>query len=555
MFAGMMRVPNRRRNPLVPVAVLVLAGVLAVALAAVPTSGRERLQQLTRLPKLSFSTGMTFDAVHGYQILTAASLALRDLEDVRKTLAGNTSDAPRYARLARMLSQAGEEALAQRLWTQAADLYRQQGTADTQNLDLLLGYAEVLQAQSKREDAERLFRQAVTLGPEQWRTHAALARFLAGESLRGVTPAPWQGKDVSLRQPASLAKDGARPSAEQVEQARRRMAEAVREAERAVELDAQQAQAFSSRATVRTAQRFEEALLATSGDAQADFRRLNLALFNPEAVPDLLRTATLAGSDPQAWAQAALLDVLAEGFQRGLRQADDLLVREWWPVLPEKTRSEVREAMRQLETISQDREPRVAAAALTFLGHLQFFVLRDAAGGEANLRRATQLDPANDNAWETLIFALAYNRRFAPMLEACQERLKQNDTVRNRVLLAKAYEKNDQPDAMLHEAELAQRRYPENLLANLTLGAALLKAKDDELARARALQFLAKATQLAGDHTPPDVALEVLYQRGLYFALSGQSAVARTHFRAALQIDPDHTESTEALQALDQISD
>lgn len=555
MFAGMMRAPNRKRNPLVPVAVLALTGLLLAALAAVPTSGRERLQQLTRLPKLSFSTGMTFEAVHGYQILTAASLAPRDLAEVRKTLAGNASDAPRYARLARMLSQAGEEALAQRLWTQAADLYRQQGAADTQNLDLLLGYAEVLQAQSKREDAERLYRRAASLGPDQWQTHAALARFLASESLRRVTPAQWQGKDVSLRQPASVAANGARPSAELVEQARRLMAEAGREAERAVELDAKQAQAFSTRATARTAQRFEEALLATTGDAPADFRRLSLALFNAEAVPDLIQAAALAGNDPQAWAQAALLDVLAEGFQRGMRQADDLLVREWWPVLPEKTRAEVREAMRQLEAISQDREPRVAASALTFLGHLQFFVLRDAAGGEASLRRATQLDPANDNAWETLIFALAYTRRFAPMLEACQERLKQNDTVRNRVLLAKAYEKNDQPDAMLHEAELAQRRYPENLLANLTLGAALLKNGDDELARARALQFIAKATQLAGDHAPPDIVLEVLYQRGLYFALSGQSAVARTHFRAALQLDPDNTESTEALQALEQISD
>lgn len=555
MFAGMMRVPNRRKNSLGPVAVLVLAGLLAATLAAVPTSGRERLQQLTRLPKLSFSTGMTFDAVHGYQILTAASLAPRDIEEVRKALVGNASDAPRYARLARMLSQAGEEALAQRLWTHAADLYRQQGAADTQNLDLLLGYAEVLQAQSKQDDAERLFRRAVSLGPDQWRPHAALARFLAAESLRRVTPAQWLGKDVSLRPPANAAANGARPPAEQVEQAHRLMAEAGREAERAVELDAKQAQAFSTRATARTAQRFEEALLATTGDPQADFRRLNLALFNAEAVPDLMQAATLARNDPQAWAQAALLDVLAEGFQRGMRQADDLLVREWWPVLPEKTRAEVREAMRQLETISQDREPRVAASALTFLGHLQFFVLRDAAGGEASLRRATQLDPANDNAWETLIFALAYTRRFAPMLTACQERLKQNDTVRNRVLLAKAYEKNDQPDAMLHEAELAQRRYPENLLANLTLGAALLKKGDDEFARARALQFIAKATQLAGDHAPPDIALEVLYQRGLYFALSGQGAIARTHFRAALQLDPANAESTEALQALEQISD
>ncbi len=538
-----------------PVVALALAAALLAAWPAVPTGGRERLQQLTRLPRLSFSTGMTFEPARGFQILTAASLALRDLEDIRKTLVGDASDAPRYARLARLLSQAGEEALARRVWAQAVELYRQQGAADTQNLDLLLGYAEALQAQSKSEEAQRLWRRAVDLGPDQWRTHAALGRFLAGESLRLVTPAQWLGKDVSLRQPAAFTTNPSRPKAEQVEKARRLLAEAGREAGRAVELDAKQTEAFSTRATVRTAQRFEDVILATTGDSQEDFRRMNLALFNADAIPDLTQAAQLAANDPQAWAQVAFLEVLAEGFQRGLHQADDLLTRELWPSLPEKTRSDVREAMRQLERISQDREPRVAASALTSLGHLQFFVIRDATGGEASLRRATRLDPANDNAWETLIFALAYTRRFGPMLEACEERLQQNDTVRNHILLAKAFEKNDQPEAMLREAEQTQRRYPENVLANLTLGAALLKAGDDELARARALQFIAKATQLAGDHAPPDLALELLYQRGLYFALSGQNAVARTHFRAALQLDPANAESTEALQALEQIGD
>ncbi len=551
----MMRTRHLGINPAWPIAALALAGALLAAWAAVPTSGRERLQQLTRLPKLSFSTGMIFEPARGFQILPAPGIALRDFEEIQKTLTGNAGDAPRYARLARLLSQAGEDTMAERVWARAADLYRQQGAEDTENLDLLLGYAEALQAQAKAEEAERWWRRAVELSPQQGRVHAGLGRFLATQSLRAIVPAGWQGKDVSPQQSLAVTGGNSRATPEQVEKARRLMAEAVREADRAVDLDATQAQSFAVRATVRTAQRLEEAILAAPTEATEESRRLNQALFNADAVADLTQAARLAGSDPQAWAQVAFFEVLAEGFQRGLNQADDLLTREIWPSLSEKTRIDVREALRQLEAISQDHEPRVAATALGFLGHLQFFVLRDAAGGEASLRRAARLDPANDRVWETLIFALAYTHRYAPMREACEERLQQNDTVRNRVLLAKSFEKNDQLEPMLREAERVQRRYPENVLANLTLGAALLKAGEDELARARALQFLAKATQLAGDHAPPDLALEVLYQRGLYFALSGQNATARTHFHAALRLDPANAEATEALQALEQIGD
>jgi Flp pilus assembly protein TadD len=283
--------------------------------------------------------------------------------------------------------------------------------------------------------------------------------------------------------------------------------------------------------------------------------KINQAIFHPAALPDLRQAARLTPNDPLAWGSLAMLEVLAEGFQRGVRSPEELLTRELWPTLPERSQTAVRECLTQLESIGQSADPRLASSALGILGTLQFFVVRDTTGGAVSLRRATALDPSNGNAWETLTFALAYSRQFAPMIGVCDDRLKQRDSVRNRVLLAKAYERNDRLDAMLEEASAAQRRYPDNLLANLTLGAALLRAKRSDLGRARALQFIARATQLAGEDPPEEVATELLFQRGLYFALSGQHAVARAEFRRLLEVAPGHPEAAEAVKALEQAGD
>jgi tetratricopeptide (TPR) repeat protein len=212
--------------------------------------------------------------------------------------------------------------------------------------------------------------------------------------------------------------------------------------------------------------------------------------------------------------------------------------------------------MTRIEELAQGVESRQAATALATLGSLQCFLLRDMAGGETSLRRAIALDPANENAWESLTFALAMSRNFPPMIEVCQSRLKHSDTVRNRVLLAKAFERNNQPGAMLETALEAHAENRDHLLANLAAAAALLKARgDDDVSRSRALQCLIRATQFAGENPPPEVTTELLFQRSLYFALSGQTALARASFGQLLELDPTQSEAQEALKALEQTTE
>ena len=520
--------------------------------SAVPASGIERLQQLARLPQLSFSLGLSFTATGGFELLAGAQDPARALEALRQQLAANPGDASLYVRLGRLLATLNENELSRRAYAQAVELYAQQGAADGRDPARLVGYAEALRDQGKPDEAGRLLRRAVEVAPTNGLAHGALARFLAWSALK--TAAGPAGSAELFLNPARF-----RPEAALVELARRLMDEAQVAADRGVALDPREPAVFSSRAVVTSLRRVLGVLTAATDAADVDAAgktiEINRAIFQREALPDLWTAARLAGDDPNAWGCAAMCELLAEAFQRGLQNADALLTGEFWPLMPETTRQRVREAITRLGTIGDSAEPVAAASALTLLGTLQFFVLRDTTGGEASLRRATAVDPGFPGGWEALTFGLVFSKRFEALIEVCQARLRHADNLRNRVLLAKALEKHHQPATMLAELERAQQRNPDALLANLALGAAWLKTGADQTDRARALPFLAKATQLAGEAPPREIALEVAFQRGLYFALSGQRSVARTHFGQILELDPGNPEATEALQALAQLGD
>jgi tetratricopeptide (TPR) repeat protein len=215
----------------------------------------------------------------------------------------------------------------------------------------------------------------------------------------------------------------------------------------------------------------------------------------------------------------------------------------------------VRAALTELERVGQDAEPARASAALGVAGLLQFFLLGDDAGGLGSLRRAVALDPDNEGAWEALTFALAFAREYDELLQVSRQRVAHHDSPRNRLLLAKALEKNQQLDAMRLEAELLQARYSEDPLANLTLAAALLKVDRSETGRARALQHLGRASRRTGEKPPPELAVELLYQRGLWFALEGQIERARTQFRGVLELAPGHPDAATALHLLEQLGE
>lgn len=533
---------------------LLCAGGLWASLAAVPTSALARLQQLTRLPQVGFSTGIEFHPLRGYRLMKSGGVSARVVETLNRRLKETPGDASLYVQLADLLAEAGNRRAGEALLTRAAELCRQQGAEDTADADRLVGYAEVLLRLGRWAETERVLRRAVQAAPQQWRPAARLAVVLSARALNQVCPGVADPRN--RLGPEALRRDDfagpADPAA--AETARRGMSEARTLAEHAVALGTDQAEAYRMRATVLANQRLLEARLSAR-EAEGDPVPWLRAIFHPDARADLRRATTLDPDNPEAHGCLALLEALT-GAGRPLPAAlEDLLNRRLWPALPEDARGAVRTALTQLDRLGQDAEPPRASAALGTAGLLQFFLLEDTAGGLASLRRAVTVDPDNDPAWEALTFALAFAREHAELLTVCHQRLEHRDAPRLRLLLAKALEKNGQLDAMLAEAERLQRRFPEDVLAHLTLAAALLKADPSELGRARAQQHLARAARLAGDRPAAELAVELLFQRGLWFALAGQIEQARTQFRGILELAPGHADAVEALNLLEQFGE
>src|SRR5439155_16909989 len=122
-----------------------------------------------------------------------------------------------------------------------------------------------------------------------------------------------------------------------------------------------------------------------------------------------------------------------------------------------RSQCSIREAVARLENCGQNPDSRVAAGSLECLSVLQAFVIGDRSGAEKNARRAVALDPSRENAWDMLIGFLAKPETYEDLRTLCEQRLRQKETTRNRILLAKAYERLNQLDRAEQNVQAALR--------------------------------------------------------------------------------------------------
>jgi tetratricopeptide (TPR) repeat protein len=464
---------------------------------------------------------------------------------------GDGRDAPRYQRLGALYYDLADSAQARQAWLRAVELYRRQGAEQSDNATLLVGLGEVLGALGRAEEAERLLRKAVKVAPGDWRPQAALGRFLASQTVVAIALDAHRALDSSAIAAAGGQSAEARLEPAQAEKGRKLIAEALACQDRAVEFAPQEVEPYISRAGARCVHAALNAVLAAAGGDESQDTRAWTKFLAPAALSDLQTAVRLNGRDFRLLAAAALYEVFLAAGEHGLARMEDLARGAVWGLLPDGTRQSVRKAMDRLEDLTQGSEARPAAGALEALGILQYLVVRDLRGAESSLRRAVALDPAREQAWETLILLLALSDRPAELLPVCEARLKQRDTAHNRVLVAKACEQLNLQDRTLAEGEAAQRRYPDDLTANLALVAALLKYNSEPVVLLRAAQLLSKAEQLLGASASRDELVNVLVIRGLFFGLADRPDDARAHLRKGLELDPDHPQAREALELLE----
>ena len=120
----------------------------------------------------------------------------------------------------------------------------------------------------------------------------------------------------------------------------------------------------------------------------------------------------------------------------------------------------------------------------------------------SDFRRAVALDPTREQSWDLLLAAAGADSR-EEALSVCEARLKQKNSPRNHLLLARAFEHEKNWDKAGEQAEAALGLDTNNIVANLELLALAIKQNANTNFMASAHEQFVR-TQAAYEKLPDD---------------------------------------------------
>ncbi len=515
---------------------------------ATPEVGKDTLRKLVKLPTITFPVNWQFDPERGFTVGSGESDVLAQITALRKEMQKDASDAELYLSIAQLYSSINESAKAKFNCNRAADLYRKQLETQVDDGVLLANFGEALAGAGKPSEAESILRRAARTAPKEWKCWVALGRFLDAEARRAVydnpTPAPDENGKVT-----DASSDKISPS--QVALARKWSEEAGDVFDKAVHAAPEEAEVYFRRGLHRC---LRNALLnrirMASGEQAEDVALLN-DCFTPESLADLQRASRLSPQDYKTIGGTVLFEIYTVSAEKGQVNWGTFT----WNSLPDKSQRSIHEGITRLENLAQSPRTRVAAGALEVLGILQGPILHESRSCAANLQRALAMDPSREQAWETLAANVAQSKHYDELLATCEERVKQTDSARSRILLAKAYEKLKLWDECEQQIRLALKLDPDDFTANLALADLLLKRGQDSTALSDANGWLVRAEYLLNKMTPRQRTqlhmVDLTLARGIYFALTDEVETARRWVKAVIDQDKDNKFAQEILDAMD----
>ncbi len=509
-----------------------------VARAVTPDVGKDRLRNLVKLPTITFQADWTFDPEHGFALGSQAQDVRAQITDLLSGLKGDLSDAKDEQKLGELYGAIGDSHNAEKSWTLASEFYRKRAQSQSDDAVLLTGFGLSLQGAGKSAEAESVLRRAVQAAPGEWRCHMALGRFLDHESRQSVLEG------------ASTDAATGKLAADDVSLAQKRMDEAGICFDRAVDLAPKEPEVWFRRAMhrcLRTMVLNQIRFAKGNDDTRADVFE---GCFSPESLADLQHAARLSPDDYQLIGATSLFEIYTI-TDRKARPATPFS----WDALPERTQQSLRASMTRLENLAQSANPRTSAGALEVLGILEGPVLHEPNRCIGSLRQALAIQPSREHAWEVLVATLAQGRRYDELLTACEEQVKQTNSARSFLLLAKAYEKLKQWDDSEVAARLAASEDTEDFSADLSLAALLLKRSAyDDSALPEADGWL-KRSEAVLNKTPPamrnrEQVIDLTLTRGIYYALTGEMDTARQFVKTVIERDKDNKFARDILSAM-----
>jgi tetratricopeptide (TPR) repeat protein len=511
------------------------------ATGATPVVGKEALRNLVRLPSLIFQPDWAFDPERGFTLGSRGEDAAMQIASLRSGLKRDASDAESCQKLAELYTAKGDYAAARDAWTRAAQLYRQRLETQPRDAALLAGLGMALDGSGKTQEAESILRNVVETSPADWRCRVTLGHLLDTEARRDLDDGP----------SAAAASGADLPSSDSVAQAQRRLSEAGDCFEQAAKLAPEEAEVYFRRGMHRC---LRSVLLNQIRMAQGEMEKDVDAASNPfsrEALNDLKQASRLSPRDYALIGGTMLFEIYTVKARDGMVNWAGFS----WSSLPDDTQRSVREAMARLENLAADPDRQLAAGALEVLGIVRGPILGERRSCIENLRRCLALDPSRNQAWEVLAYTLAQSQRYDELAAACSERLKQQDSPRNHLMLAKAYEKLQQWDDSEAEILEATKEAPNNFVANLALASVLLKRSQDASSLAEADDWLARSEKLLSQMPPPQrnqqQVIDLALTRCIYFALTDEVEAARQWAKAVINKDQNNKLAYDILTAMD----
>lgn len=533
---------------------LILAGACLLARAATPSGGSDRLRQFVRLPQVSMSVEfLGYTADEGFSVLLDAGECRAELAKLEKEAGPPERAGERLLRIAWLGRRLGAEAKARQALEEAITELRRRIEAEPENGLLLARLGEAVAQQGGRAEAESLLRRAAARAPQEAEVQLALGGFLLGRSISAL-----MGTDALPANTPAMSVDllgrvlERKPLAAEVEQSRQWMDEAIVCFNTAVRLAPDHPDVLTRRGICFSFQNYTKEILRLAesieeGTQEPDSVNVSGALFPVECARDFRRAAELDPQNPRRVTAAAMVE-LVRAAHEAKRQAFG--TPETWSLLPETVRIAVRGDLERLLNLGESPDPRLAALASTCAGMLQFMAMNDLRGAVISLRRAVDLNPDHESAWEMLFAALVTQEKFAELLPLAEQRLKQADTARHRIILAKVLERLDRLDQARPHLETAMQQAPKEMLPNLCMAALLLKVSRDGDDLMPAVNFLAKAGHAMGPSPQRSNLVDLQTLRALYYALSGKAAMARQILTRLIELDPENDHAKEILSAL-----
>jgi tetratricopeptide (TPR) repeat protein len=487
------------------------------------------LREAAATPDFCFNVNIGFDAdtnlqFEGLTTAPAAEIAVLERALAASAATGPTlADVERWRRMQLLLMLHPDPARKKEVALRGVAAARTLCEREPTNPRFLLALGQACAAAEQMDEAERLIRQVTTQYPGDVDCWIALGRCCTQRAVL----AAWEGGPQT-----TAIKDAAK--------CRKYLDLSSQCFDRAVALAPDSARVYRARANGGFCRgMMQSALEGRVGDGGLAWSQM----FTEPVLADLQKNSELAPTD------AAAIGTLIWFRSMLAKESESQVAPASGPENPVRERMLrlMAEGRKRLETLADDRDPKIAGDANYAIGALMMKQSKDWKGALPYLLRDEKLQPDLDRSTRLIDDCLIYEKHLDEVIRHSMARIERNENPASRWMLASAYFNGTDYDLAEHHLRAGLKLAPADVPCNLCLAAVLLRCGGREsLAEIDArLGVVERTLGLAADR-----AAETTVLRCIHLALSGDAVSARRRLRELLAKDADNEAASKLLKTL-----